>query len=161
MPGGEAAEEDAAEDRGAKSEEQDLEIEVRVGFVRDADLVSGHEAHYPAEKRYGEQSAEKAAHQRERKAFDQELAKDAGSGSALRGAYGDFFLARRAPSEKQVRDIDAGDEEDEADSAHHKPEAQAGLLGKEVVLEGLDCHREIGVCFWVALRELFGDDGHF
>ena len=53
MPSGEAAEEHAAEKRCAKGEEQDGDIEVGVGFVGDAELISGHEAHDTAEEGYG------------------------------------------------------------------------------------------------------------
>ena len=79
----------------------------------------------------------------------------------MRGADGDFFLARGAPGEKQIRDIDAGDEEDEADGAHHEPEAEAGLLGKKVVFERFDGDGEVFVRLRIALGELPGDDSHF
>lgn len=54
MPCGEAPEENAAEKRCAEGEEEDLEIEVRVGFIGDAELVSGHEAHDAAKEGDGE-----------------------------------------------------------------------------------------------------------
>src|SRR5580698_8094031 len=97
MPRGEASEEDAAEKRCAQSEQQDLDIEVRIGFVGDAELISGHEAHHAAEESDGEEGSKKAAHQSQGEAFDQELAEDAGARGPLRGAYGDFFLAGGAP----------------------------------------------------------------
>ncbi len=136
-------------------------VEVRIGFVRDAELISGHKAHDSAKQGDGEQCPEKAAHQRQGKAFDQELAEDARAGGTLRGADGDFFLPRSAPGEQQVRDIDAGDQEDEADRSHHEPEAEAGLLGKKVVFEGLDGDGEVFVRLRIGLRELLSDDGHF
>jgi hypothetical protein len=57
MPGGETSEKYAADQGGAKSEEQDGDIEVRIRFVGDAELVPGHEAHDAAEQRYGKQHA--------------------------------------------------------------------------------------------------------
>ena len=65
------------------------------------------------------------------------------------------FLARGAPGEEQVRDVHTGDEEHEADGAHHEPEAEAGLLGKKVVFEEARLVT-VGsrICFWVGLREL-------
>ena len=144
MPRREAAEENAAEKRCAKGEEEDLEIEVWVGFIRDAELVSGHEAHYASEKGDREEGSEKAAHQCQGKTFDEELTEDASAGSALRGADGDFFLASGAPGEEKVGDVDAGDEENEADGPHHQPEAEAGWLGKKVVFERLDGDGQVG-----------------
>ena len=35
------------------------------------------------------------------------------------------------------------------------------MVGEKVVLERLDGDGEIGICFRIGLRELFGDDGHF
>lgn len=79
----------------------------------------------------------------------------------MRGADGDFFLASGAPGEEKVGEVDAGDEENEADGPHHQPEADAGWLGKKVVFERLDGDGEIGIRFRIGLRELLGDDGHF
>src|SRR6266852_5150338 len=143
MPRREASEEHSAEQRGGKREEQDGDIEVWVRFVGDPQLVPGHQAHHAPEHGYRKQRPQSAAHHRQRKALDQELPENSRTGCPLRGPDSDFFLPRRSPRKQQIRNIDASNQEHEPDRSHHEPEAQAGALGKKIILQRLDTHHEI------------------
>ena len=61
----------------------------------------------------GEEDAECAADEREKRAFGEQLADDAAAACAERGAEGDFTFAGGGASEDEIGDVDAGNQEDE------------------------------------------------
>ena len=62
-------------------------------------------------------------------------------GCAHRGANRQLPLPRRPARKQQVRDVRAGDEQDEPDRAEQQPQRGLRLLAQEVVLERLDARR--------------------
>ena len=82
MPRREASEQCSAEQRGAKREKQDGDIEVWVRFVGNPQLVPGHQAHHASEHGYRKQRPQNTAHHGQRKALDEQLPEN----SLTRGA---------------------------------------------------------------------------
>jgi hypothetical protein len=160
VPGRKTAEEDAAEKRSAQGEKQNGNAEVRIGFVRNAQLIAGHQAHHTAEQGDREESSKSAAHQRQRETFDEKLPEDARATGALRGAHGNFLLARSAPGKQEICDVDASNQKHESHGAHHEPETEAGVFRKKIVFQRLNGDGEVLIGLGIGGGEILGDDGH-
>src|SRR6266516_5710715 len=116
-----------AEDQTGR--ERDDHRERKHGAV-DADLLNVRQVE-PAQRAKDagaperEQQPQRAAEQREQRAFGQQLADQAKPSGAESGADGDLTLARRRARQQQVRGVGAGDEQNESDRAE---ENQKGKL---------------------------------
>ena len=75
-----------------------------------------------------EQKAESAAQTGEEKALDQELAHDVAAPGAEGQAHRDLAFARSGSGQQQVRDVGAGDEQDESDHPRENEERGRELL---------------------------------
>ena len=111
---GRQAEGDAGGDADGEGEEQHLPIDADFGDARDAAGIGGDQQ---AESAEGQQNAEDGAGEGEQDAFDDELLKEASQSGADGGAHGDFAAAGFGARQQEVGDVDAGNEEDEADRA--------------------------------------------
>src|SRR5436309_4189250 len=116
-----------AEDQTGR--ERDDHRERKHGAV-DADLLNVRQVE-PAQRAKDagaperEQQPQRAAEQREQRAFGQQLADQAKPSGAESGADGDLALARRRARQQQVRGVGAGDEQNESDRTE---ENQKGKL---------------------------------
>src|SRR5579872_2577420 len=106
-------EKNTGEDGDGDGEDEDIEIERDYGFVRDR--VFGEKGHDGFDSTVGEEHAESAARDREDHAFGEELLDDAPGAGAHSGADGDLTATGAGPSEKEIGDIGARDQEKEAD----------------------------------------------
>ena len=70
----------------------------------------------------GRAHAERAAHQPEQHAFDQQFPRDARASRSQRGADGKLLLPSLCAHQQQIGDIGAGDQQDHADGGHHHPQ---------------------------------------
>jgi len=131
-----------------------------IGFVGNAYLIAWHLTEHAAQDGLRQKNAQTTANHSQRKALDQELAKDARAGCALRHAHSDFLLTSSAPGEQEIGDVHTGDQQYEADRAHHQPQAGSGILRKEVILQRFDGDGDSVVGLRIILREAPGDDGH-
>ena len=84
--------------------------------------VFGGDDGHEADQAPGEQDAERAAGDADDQALGDQLAREAAPRRAERGADGHFAFAGAAAREQQVRDVGAGDEEDERDAGHQDHE---------------------------------------
>ena len=74
-----------------------------------------------------ENEAEKAAGQREREAFGQQLADDLETAGAERGASREFALSHRSAHQQKIGDVGAGNEKNEADRAEQNKQGLPGI----------------------------------
>ena len=158
LPCGSAAEENSREHGGGDGEEQDGSVEADVGFSGKSE--GRHERHDGFEEGPRERDAEHAAHGGKRDAFGEKLAEEALARGAEGSADGDFFLARGGASHQEVRDVGAGDEQDEGDGAEKQPEGGAHVAIEEVVFQRLDARGPAFIGFWVDFGDVGGDGGH-
>ncbi len=133
-------------------------VEADVGFGGKSE--GRHERHDGFEQGPGQGDAEHAAHGGERDAFGEQSAEEALARGAKGGADGDFFLARGGASHQEVRDIGAGDEQDETDGAEKQPEGGTHVAIEEIVFQRLDARGPAFIGFWVDFGDVGGDGGH-
>ncbi len=81
-------------------------------------------------------------------AFDDQLAHDAAARGAHRAANCEFALTRCAASEKQVRDVGAGDEQNQRDHGEQHQDLRAGVA----------LHDVAAARAWLE-DDLFGEEG--
>src|SRR5215475_4234210 len=111
-----AAEEDSGDHGRGDSEQENGNVHANVGLGEQRTLRQKHQD--ALEKSPGESHAESSTNGRERKAFDQELTKEARDGGPNGGANSDFFLPAGTAGEQQIGDVGAGDQEDKGNGAH-------------------------------------------
>src|SRR5207237_2318630 len=105
---------DAGEDRDHQREEQHFGIERNLGGARNAFRISGQHRTQSGETK---RSASGAADEREKNPFSQELPQQPPLSGAERRADRELPLPRFRPREQQVREVRAGDQQHESDSA--------------------------------------------
>ena len=86
--------------------------------------------------------AERPADAAEHDALDEELTDDAPAGRAEGDPHGDLAGAMRGAREQQVGDVRAGDEQHEADGAHHREEHDSRGAADVALRERLHPHTD-------------------
>jgi len=84
----------------------------------------------------GEEEAERGAGQRWHQAFDQQLPPQRPAPGPERRPYLQLVAAPQRPCQRQVGDIGAGDDQDEAGNAEQQVEGRPGARGELVVQHG-------------------------
>ena len=79
-------------------------------------------------------------------ALDQHLARQSNASAAERGADGELVLTRRAAGDQQVGDVDAGNQQQEADGAEQREQRQADVVDQPIGEQfGADADGAVGV----------------
>src|SRR6267143_269968 len=127
--GGREPEEQTGQERNAKSEEQNAQVQS--DFLHAGQLLwaGGHEQ---AHQSPGQNETEPAAYEREQHALREKLAHDAQTASAERRTDGDFPSPRHRARQEQIRDIGASNQQDEADDGEQYHEGLAHRPGREL-----------------------------
>ena len=134
--GGETEEQARAHRKGEGEEEHgDIDAEIREAGHGDQEVRGGgvpDRAHDDS----GETRSQGPSREGEHEAFGQDLSRDPGAAGAHRGAHRDLPRAGRGAREEDVREVRAGDEENEADARHQEPHPAAirvrDVLGERV-----------------------------
>ncbi len=122
LPRRDEAEHDAGQDGEADRERQRPALDGHVGGARQIRRRRRGDQRTPTG---GDRQADDAAQPGEQQAFRQQLADDLETRRAERQAHGDLGLPRRRAGQQHVRDVGAGDQQDEADGDEQHREAQA------------------------------------
>ena len=117
--GGSEAEEKTAGERNTDGEKEHACVEMNFFGAREA---AGPERDEGVNSDGGNSESEKAAADAEDGAFGEALADEASAAGAESDAHGEFAFTGDGAREEQAGDIDAGDEEDEADGGEEQPE---------------------------------------
>ena len=112
-------EDEPRDERQPETEEQNADVHLHGAGARQ---IGGRDGHQRPDAPRAEQQPGGAAGQREHHAFRQQLAHQAPAPGAEGGAHRDFARSRRRAREQQVRDVDARDQQHEADRAEQDPE---------------------------------------
>jgi hypothetical protein len=115
IPGGSGAGENTREGGGKESEKEDGNVEAQIGFA--GQRIARHGGDEALEHSVADAHSECSAGNREDETFGKELAKDGAASRTECAANREFFLASHATGQQKIGNIDAGDEEDEADCA--------------------------------------------
>ena len=108
---------------------------------------------------HGEDQPENPADSSQNNAFGQQLAKNAGTPGTKCGANGDLARAHIAAGEQEVRDVSAGDQQDEADRTHQDQNRAAGGPD-DVRLHSIDARLEVTLDAEDAFRSELVDETH-
>jgi hypothetical protein len=119
---GSEAEEEAGDEGDAEREQEHAPV---ASHLLQPGKTRGHEPQERAGQGRGEQQGEPAPEDREQRALGEGLAHDAGPRRAERPPDRDLAVAGRGPGQEQAADVDAGDEEHDADRAQQEHEAAA------------------------------------
>ncbi len=107
----------------------------------------------------GDAQPRDAAGGREDQAFEEHLAHQPAASGAKRRAHAELALARRTPREEQVRDVDAGHEQDEHHGAH-QGEQRRPELPDHLFLQAEEHHGPAGIALRLFFLELGVDAPH-
>ena len=127
-------EDHARDEADQEKEQQDDGIDREIHPVRLADVLR--QRVEDADARIGERNAGDPAEQREHHALDEELPDHPPAARAERHAHADFLGAFGRSREQQVGDVAAGDQQDEADRTHQRPEDQFDLGRRRALVVG-------------------------
>jgi hypothetical protein len=116
---GHEAEEKCREECGEEREAEDGAVDAD---AVDARKVRGLERHEQANASQRDEQPERCPRERDDTALDEELTHDADPRGAECGAHGELAFARRGAGEEEIRDVRAGDEQDERHGAEQRPD---------------------------------------
>ena len=133
------AEQDAGGNGDAKREEQDRHVDGDARLVRHVRL--GHERHNRAGRAVREEHAECAANHGQDDALGEELTEQPAARRADREPHGHLPHPGRGASKLQVRDVRAGDEEQQPHRAQQQPQRGLHLAARHGHLHVVRQHR--------------------
>ena len=136
--------------RQHEREAEDAQIRRRLNQQR---LLLRDQRDQPARQRHRQRDAERAADERQQHALGQQLPDQLAAGRAQRQPHRDFPLAHEPAGNQQVRDIGAGDQQDEADHPHQDDQRRREIIAQRRVADVGFLHLQL------ALHELFADVG--
>ena len=129
-------EDDAGGEANPEEEEQNSRIDRELHPVRFADVLR-HRIE-DADAYIRERHTGDPAEQREHHALDEQLPDDASAAGPERESNADLLRALGRSCQEQVRDVAAGNQQDEADSTHQRPEHEPDLLAVRPLVVGDD-----------------------
>ena len=141
-----------------REEAEHAGIHVESHPVRPADVLGL--AVEPLNAQVSEAQPRDAADHGEQHALDEQLPDDPPPARTERDANRDFARPVGGARELQVGDVGAGDEQDEGDRAHQRPEHRLDLRADDEVEERRDLRGEVLVAVLVLIRQLRGDVLH-
>ena len=153
---GDEAKEDSSEEGDGKREKQDARIEGDFAGARKSFGQSGDDGFGAVNS---EQQTERAADASEKQAFGEELAKHAKATGTEGDADGEFAGSAHGAGEKKIRDVGAGNEEQEADRGE-KNDEQGLDVADDVVFQRDEDDAFVFVGFGIFLREMLRDGVH-
>ena len=139
LPRRRASEQHAGQSTRRQRKQQHRNVQAHVGFGWQRERR--HQRHDAVQHQRREPDAEDAADRGERHALREHLTEQPGADCPHRGADRQLPLPRRPARQQQVRDVRAGDEQDEPHGAEQQPQRGLRLLAQEVVLQRLDARR--------------------
>src|SRR6185369_7920489 len=142
--------------RDSQGEEQNPAIDANLGGIRE---IAG-EGEQELNATIGQRDTENAADQSENSAFGEELRDQPGAARAQRHAKGIFLAARFGAELQQVGDVDAGDQQDEADGAEEWIEKLSGAA-KQILMEREGFYADAFVARGILLLKARCDQVHF
>ncbi len=142
----------------SKREGEDGKIESNVSLHREG--AFGHCGHDASEHGEAHADPEGSSHDGEQKAFREQLGEDGSWCGAERSANRQLLLPRHASCQQKICNVDAGDEQDEDDSAEKEPERGGTVAGNDVIPERIDCGSPAFVALGIILGDVGGDRGH-
>ena len=143
-------------ERNSQSEEQHSAVEANFAGVW---KIAG-EREQELNATVGKRDAENAAHQRKNSAFRQQLRNQAGAACAEGDAQGVFLASRFGAELEQIRDVHAGDQQDEADGAEQRVQKLPGAA-EEILMKREDFDADAFVAGGILLLQACGDRDPF
>jgi hypothetical protein len=157
VQGGRETEEDATQDRDACREGQHRPIQARLHERGEPNRTQcGDGLH--GQRRKPETCG--GTGQRQHATLRDELPEQPCRSGAERGAHRDLLLPHLRPSDQEVRDIRAGDEEYETDRGHQRPDHRL-QRPVDLCLERINRDGALVVCGWIRLGQLRGNAVEF
>ena len=122
-----------------------------------AGMVSGDQGRQSPDAPERDQQAHRSAQNRDQRAFQQQLSKQAPASRTERRADTDLLFSRHGPGKQQVSDVGARDQQDESDRARQKVEQWAGV-GGQIDVKGHNRGAPSAVCLGIFLTEPTHED---
>jgi hypothetical protein len=155
--GGQGTEEKSREHGNAEREEQ------HGGVQLDGVRARQHRRKLGAEDRQGparEENSDRAAGDREQHRLGQHFADNPAAAGAKREPDGLFATPERRPRQRQVRDVRAGDQQDQPDGGEQHEESSPGRLRHDPVVDRRRRDTPVRIVFRVLFPELQRDGVH-
>ena len=146
---------DAGQRRDRQREQQHRRVERDLGFI--GNRVRRHERQDRREPRVSQRRADHAGGQRQEQALGEQLSNQPPPARAERHADGHLALPRARARQHQVRDVGAGDEQEQRHRAEQHPDVPADRA-RERLGEGQQADAPlVGKLGWIALLEVRDD----